>query len=53
MYGSPDIYQQRDKQKEISCKENSITLIRIPYWWDQSRDSLAATIHKYRPDLVA
>jgi hypothetical protein len=29
-----------------------ITLIEIPYWWDCKIESLAATIHKYKPDLI-
>lgn len=29
-----------------------ITLIEIPYWWDFTKESLAATIHRIRPELV-
>lgn len=29
-----------------------ITLIPIPFWWDRTLPSLAATIHKYRPDII-
>jgi hypothetical protein len=25
----------RDKQKREACKNQGITLIEIPYWWDQ------------------
>lgn len=28
-----------------------VTLIQVPYWWDKSVASLAATILKYRPDI--
>ncbi len=28
-----------------------ITVISIPFWWDRSLESLAATIAKQRPDL--
>jgi hypothetical protein len=38
---------QRDKEKKEKCQQNGITLIEIPYWWDQKISSLAATIqHK-------
>ncbi len=30
-----------------------ITLIDIPYWWNYSLEDLSATIHKYRPDIIA
>jgi hypothetical protein len=26
-------------------------LINVPYWWDKSADSLAATIRALRPDI--
>jgi hypothetical protein len=32
-------------------QELGITLIPIPYWWDKTLPSLAATIHYYRPDI--
>jgi hypothetical protein len=38
--------------KYAACAKLGITLIEIPYWWDGSIDSLANTIHKYRPDLI-
>jgi hypothetical protein len=30
-----------------------ITLIEIGYWWDGTKDSLAATIHSHRPDIIS
>jgi len=30
----------------------NITLIDIPYWWDCNKESLEATIHLIRPDLI-
>ncbi len=45
-------YLQRDQEKRLACSQKGITLIEIPYWWDHSKQSLLATIHKYRPDLV-
>jgi hypothetical protein len=29
-----------------------VTLIAVPFWWDKSLPSLAATIRLYRPDLL-
>jgi hypothetical protein len=29
-----------------------ITLISIPFWWDESLASLAATVKTARPDLI-
>jgi hypothetical protein len=37
--------------KEKMCKENGITLVQIPYWWDRKYESLASTIYSHRPDL--
>jgi hypothetical protein len=42
----------RDEQRRQACARNGITLIEIPYWWDQQLSSLVATIHKRRPDLI-
>jgi hypothetical protein len=50
--GSHWTYMERDNQKRSTCKERGITLIEIPYWWDLQKDSLAATIHINRPDLI-
>ena len=44
---------ERDEAKKLLCKELNITLISIPYWWDYQVNSLKATIHQYRPDLIA
>lgn len=50
--GNKWIQQQRDEEKKRLCIEKDITLIEIPYWWDNEKSSLAATIHKIRPDLI-
>lgn len=26
--------------------------MEIPYWWDNGKETLAATIHQIRPDLI-
>lgn len=43
--------QRRDKFKEITCNNDGITLVVIPYWWDQRIESLAHTLHVMRPDV--
>jgi len=41
-----------DKEKQKLCKQNGITLIEIPYWWDKQLSSLISTIHQQRKDLI-
>lgn len=33
-------YHERDKLKEEKCKDLNIRLVVVPYWWDQSLESL-------------
>ncbi len=35
----------------MQCSEDGITLIVVPYWWDQTIESLVHTIHAMRPDI--
>jgi hypothetical protein len=51
--GSGWSQQIRDKEKREKCKEKGITLIEIPYWWDNKLSSLISTIHRERSDLVS
>jgi len=51
-YGPSEPQKQRDQEKRDVLKKAGITHIIIPHWWDGSKDSLIATIHKYRPDLI-
>ncbi len=46
-------YSMRDREKKIACNTQGISLIEVPYWWDFETDSLRATIHQHRPDLVS
>ena len=41
----------RDKEKREACEKMNLTLIEVPYWWDQKKESLIATINKLRPDI--
>eukprot|EP01114_Cavostelium_apophysatum_P023042 TRINITY_DN8558_c0_g1_i1.p1 TRINITY_DN8558_c0_g1~~TRINITY_DN8558_c0_g1_i1.p1 ORF type:complete len:373 (-),score=66.08 TRINITY_DN8558_c0_g1_i1:152-1270(-) len=44
---------KRDSVKRKACDGLGITLIEIPYWWDQKKESLMATIKKHRSDLLS
>ncbi len=52
MYPSPSVQQRRDIKKRNRCYREGITLIEIPYWWDRTLASIAATIQKHRPELL-
>ena len=43
--------RERDGEKKRACEEHGITLIEIPYWWDEQGSSLMATIHNHRADF--
>lgn len=44
--------QERDNLKQVLCEKANITLIEVPYWWEGSVDTLAATIRQQRPELL-
>ncbi len=46
------IYSERDQQKRSACLANGITLVEVPYWWNFQKETLVATIHEVRPDLI-
>jgi hypothetical protein len=46
------LQQLKDQQKKQLAVTKGITLIDVPYWWDRSKDSLAATIMLHRPGIV-
>jgi hypothetical protein len=50
-YGSSLKRQQMDEIKKDITSKIGITLISIPFWWNKSLSSLAATIRHYRPDV--
>jgi len=52
MFGDPTQQQKRDLEKKEAINSQGITIIYIPYWWDMEKESLQATIHKYRPDVI-
>jgi len=50
--GFTDAVQKRDKTKKELCDSVGITLVNIPYWWNGKINSLKATIHNIRPDII-
>lgn len=50
--GDQKMISERDVEKKKLCANEGISLIDVPYWWDGNIDTLAASIHKYRPDLI-
>ena len=45
------VQRQLDEEKRLSCRNNGITLVEVPYWWDFEESSLIATIRKERNEL--
>jgi hypothetical protein len=52
IYGPAHVFQARDEEKVELAKAKGVTIVGIPYWWNRSSESLAATISKLRPDLI-
>ncbi|KAN0004640.1 hypothetical protein ACTFIU_001878 [Dictyostelium citrinum] len=50
-FGDTTIYQNRDNEKRLICKNNNITIIEIPFWWDNQIESLIGTIITELPNL--
>lgn len=51
-FGSFEQFKLRDQEKRNACQRLGITLIEVPFWWDHLKESLIATLHKSRPDLI-
>ena len=45
-YGSPQTQQLRDQEKRDACYKNGITLIEIPYWDAQTKESIMQQIEQ-------
>lgn len=50
--GNLHLQRSRDTEKKVACESLNITLVSVPYWWDRSLTSLAATIKGERPDIT-
>lgn len=43
-YDYDPIVDELKKTKYLSCREKEITLVTIPYWWDQSKSAFIQMI---------
>jgi hypothetical protein len=51
LFGKATERQRADQAKHAFATNYGITVISIPFWWDKSPKSLAATILQHRPDI--
>eukprot|EP01114_Cavostelium_apophysatum_P016892 TRINITY_DN4898_c0_g1_i1.p2 TRINITY_DN4898_c0_g1~~TRINITY_DN4898_c0_g1_i1.p2 ORF type:complete len:285 (-),score=54.08 TRINITY_DN4898_c0_g1_i1:1012-1866(-) len=49
---SLSLQQQRDQEKRDACKQHNITLVEIPYWWNEkNEEQIFSLINEKRPDI--
>ncbi len=51
MWGDPKKQKRKDQFKVEALQRHGITVIPIPYWWDEQPASLLATLNRSRPDI--
>jgi len=51
VFGKLAHQKRRDEEKRVACERVNITLIEIPYWWNQSKDFILTELGKRRPDI--
>jgi len=51
-FGPVEQYRRRDEEKRRLCEANGIRLVTVPFWWDKTAESLAATLHDQLPSLL-
>eukprot|EP00026_Physarum_polycephalum_P021620 Phypoly_transcript_24980.p1 GENE.Phypoly_transcript_24980~~Phypoly_transcript_24980.p1 ORF type:complete len:172 (+),score=27.54 Phypoly_transcript_24980:42-518(+) len=49
---SHEVVSKNDNVKRDIVQQKEITFVVVPCWWDGSTESLEATMHFHRPDLV-
>jgi len=42
----------KDKVKQMGCSNIGISLIEVPYWWDEKEESLLDLITQNRADIT-
>jgi hypothetical protein len=52
VFGKASDRQRADQLKLQFATQIGITLLSVPFWWDNSASSLASTIVHYRPDII-
>jgi hypothetical protein len=50
-FSEQKIQMERDREKKQACKQSGITLIEVPYWWTQTKETLVTIIHAANPEL--
>eukprot|EP01114_Cavostelium_apophysatum_P021704 TRINITY_DN7644_c0_g1_i1.p1 TRINITY_DN7644_c0_g1~~TRINITY_DN7644_c0_g1_i1.p1 ORF type:complete len:421 (-),score=51.35 TRINITY_DN7644_c0_g1_i1:63-1325(-) len=48
-YSTSEEQRKKDEIKRQACRQAGVTLIEIPFWWDETLGSLAATIRSQIP----
>ena len=52
-FGSIELYNERDLEKEKLCESHNLPLIIIPYSWDLTKSHLHQIITKSHPNLLS
>lgn len=52
-FGALEVFQARDREKKRMCEEAGIRLLHVPYWWDGTHESLAASLNESFPGLLS
>jgi len=49
--GISSLYSEKDNFKKQKASENRVKFLTIPYWWDGTQQSLAATLCQHFPEI--
>ncbi len=44
--------KEQDDEKRQACADRGITLVEVPFWWDQTKESLQNSIHCANNGLI-
>lgn len=50
-FGSLELYQERDKEKQALATQHGISLVAVPFSWDNTQSSLRQIIHEQCPTI--
>jgi len=51
MFGHVLDHKTKDTEKQAACKLLGITIIEVPYWWHNDKETIRAALQKRRPDI--
>jgi len=51
VYGEVGERMEKDVEKEVEVKKEGITLITIPFWWNQKEETILRSLFRERPEL--